>query len=177
MALGIIRCSNVLDYTYWHFKWVCKVWVQMAILLKFLIMQLCWKESCCIKVSNSTMIHIFYNRLNQYTYSTSLLLTRSNNQFPNNEFWIFTNFSSNENKIYKLFLLFICWNFDPVTKIVFKLPNQIIMASHILVEDLKDNGDKPSKVELNRPCKKSMVEERFTERIEDSPILKCQAKW
>jgi hypothetical protein len=51
------------------------------------------------------------------------------------------------------------------------------MASHILVEDLKDNGEKPSKVELNRPCKKSMVEERFTERIEDSPILKCQAKW
>ena len=70
-----------------------------------------------------------------------------------------------------LVLVFICWNLDPVTKIVFKLPNQIIMASHILVEDLKDNRDKPSKVELNRPCKKSMVEERFTERIDNKVIM------
>ena len=76
-----------------------------------------------------------------------------------------------------LIVVFICWNLDPATMIVFKLPNQIIMASHILVEDLKDNGDKPSKAELNRPCKKSMVGERFTERIDDSPILKSQAKW
>ena len=64
-----------------------------------------------------------------------------------------------------------------MTKIVFKLPNQIIMASHILVEDLKDNGDKPSKVELNRPSEKSMVGEQFTEKIDDSAILKRQAKW
>lgn len=109
---------NLFHYTYWHFKWVWKVWVQMAILLKFLIMQLCWKESCYIKVCNYTMIHIFYIHLNSYTYSISLLLTGSNNQFPNYEFWIFTNFSTNEKKIYKLFLVFICWNLDPVTKIV-----------------------------------------------------------
>ena len=76
-----------------------------------------------------------------------------------------------------LVLVFICWNLDPVTKIVFKLPNQIIMALHILVEDLKANRDKCSKVELNRPCKKSMVGELFNERVDDSPILKCQAKW
>ena len=149
----------------------------MAILLKFLIMQLCWKESCCIKVSNWTMIHIFYIHLHSSKYSTSLLLTGSSNQFSNYEFWIFTNFSTNEKKIYILVLVFICWNLDPVTKIVFKLPNQIIMVSHILGEDLKDNGGEPSKMELNGPRRKSMVGERFTERIDDSPILKSQAKW
>ena len=162
---------NLFDYNYWHFKWVWKVWVQMAILLKFLIMQLCWKESCCIKVSNWTMIHIFYIHLNSYTYSTSLLLTGSSNQFPNYEFWIFTNFSTNEKKIYMLVLVFICWNLDPVTKIVFKLPNQIIMVSHILGEDLKDKEGEPSKMELNGPRRKSMVGERFTERIDNKVIM------
>ena len=95
----------LLDYTYWHFKWVWKVWVQMAILLKFLIMQLCWKESCCINVSNFTMIHIFHIHLNWYTYSTSLLLTQSNNQFPNNEFWIFNQWEQDLQVVSCVYLL------------------------------------------------------------------------
>ena len=45
------------------------------------------------------------------------------------------------------------------------------MVSHILVEDLKDNGDEPSKMELNGPRRKSMVGERFTERIDNKVIM------
>ena len=81
------------------------------------------------------------------------------------------NFSINEKKIFMLVFVFICWNFDPVTKIVFKLPNQIIMVSHILGEELKDNGGEPSKMELNGPRRKSMVGERFTERIDNKVIM------
>ena len=73
---------NLFDYNYWHFKWVWKVWVQMAILLKFLIMQLCWKESCCIKVSNWTMIHIFYIHLHssKFIYILSISLAHWSQQ-------------------------------------------------------------------------------------------------
>jgi len=39
------------------------------------------------------------------------------------------------------------------------------------VEDLKDNGDEPSKMELNGPRRKSMVGERFTERIDNKVIM------
>ena len=78
----------LLDYTYWHFKWVWKVWVQMAILLKFLIMQLCWKESCCIKVSNWTMIHIFYIHLNSYDIYIFYISLAHRIQQPIPKLWI-----------------------------------------------------------------------------------------
>ena len=68
-------------------------------------------------------------------------------------------------------LVFICWHLDQVTKRAFKLLNQIIMVSHILVEDLKDDGGEPSKMELNGPRRKSMVGERFTERIDNKVIM------
>ena len=45
------------------------------------------------------------------------------------------------------------------------------MVSHILGEDLKDNGGEPSKMELNGPRRKSMVGERFTERIDNKVIM------
>ena len=45
------------------------------------------------------------------------------------------------------------------------------MVSHILVEDLKDDGGEPSKMELNGPRRKSMVGERFTERIDNKVIM------
>ena len=100
---------------------------------------------------------------------------------PNMKIWILNSeFSQISQPMRKRFTCwFLClfvgtsglWNLDPVTKIVFKLPNQIIMVSHILGEDLKDNGGEPSKMELNGPRRKSMVGERFTERIDNKVIM------